>query len=92
MTTDNRRTYLHKLRLGTCDTLLATFDKNFVRFELFTCPALAILRRLARERDFDTVLFLQPNGVFTILADERGVVLVGNLENFKCLVGLDAAV
>lgn len=53
------------------DTLLATFNQDFVRLECFPGLAFTVLARIAGESNLDIVLFLQPNDVFSVLTDQR---------------------
>lgn len=73
---------------GTSNTFLASFNQNFIRFELFPSLAFTILSRMTREGDFDRVLFFKSNGILATLTDEGRVVLARNLEYFRCFVGL----
>lgn len=74
------------------DTLLRTSNLNLVGLEIISRPEVPILsaRRIVstRESDFDVVLVFQARGIFAILADQRPVVIVSDLENFGSLVGL----
>lgn len=80
--------YLEQLGLGGGDALFAALDEDLVRLEHLARFALAVVRRLAREGDFDRVLILETNGVLATLSDERGVILGGDLEHLGSLVGL----
>ena len=79
--------YVEHLLLGTGDTLAATLDKDLVRLERLACPTLAISGRLSREGDLDTVLLLETDDILATLVDKRRVVLVGNLEDLRGLIG-----
>jgi hypothetical protein len=81
-------TDLKKLRFGTSDTLLSTFDKDFIRFELFPRLTFAVFCRLARESDLHRVLLLKTNGILAALTDKRSMVLRRNLEDFRSFISL----
>lgn len=70
------------------NTFLASFDQNFIGFELFSGPPFAILCEMTGEGDFDRILFFKSNSVLATLTDEGRVVMAGNLEYLGCFVGL----
>jgi hypothetical protein len=72
---------------GTGYTLLATFDKNFIRFKLLTGLALRI-NVLAGESDFDSIFFLKTDGILALLTNEGSMELARDFENFKRLISL----
>jgi hypothetical protein len=82
------KTRIKEFRLGTSNTFLAAFDQNFIRLQEFPSLALTV-RRIAGECYFDRVLLLQAKDIFSTLTNERGVVLIGNLENLGCFIGLN---
>lgn len=79
---------VEKFGFSTSHTLLTTLDEDFVRLKGFTSPVFAVFRGPPGERDLDTVFLLEPNGIFAILANQRGMELGGDLEGFRCLVCL----
>lgn len=78
---------LKKFSLGISNTLFATFDEDLIRLEWLTGPAFGI-SILTREGDLDGVFLLQTNSILATLANEGGMVFVGNLEDLRSLVGL----
>ena len=63
--------YIKQFCLRISDTLLATFNQDFVRLGCFPGLAFTVLARIAGESNLDIVLFLQPNDVFSVLTDQR---------------------
>jgi hypothetical protein len=88
---DRQETYIHQFRFRTSNALLATLDEHFVGFELFPCLSFSILSRLTRERDLDGILLFQPDRVFTVLTDERRMILARNLKDFRGFICLRKA-
>lgn len=72
---------------GIGNAFLAALDENFVGPQLFPCLAFGI-SVLTGKSDLDSILLLKTNGIFALLTDEGGMVLVRNLKNFRSLVGL----
>jgi hypothetical protein len=63
------REYLKKLRLGACDTLLSTLDKDFISLELLTSSTIS-LGSMARKSYLDTIFLLEPNGILSALTNQ----------------------
>ena len=70
------------------NAFLSTLDEDFVGLKLFASFAFAVLGILTREGDLNSVLLLKSNCIFSALANERRVVLAGDLEDFRSFIGL----
>jgi hypothetical protein len=85
---DGNETHIHQFRFCASNALLATLDEHFVRFELFPRFSLSVLSRLTRECDLDGILLFEPYRVFTILTDERRMILARDLKDFRGFISL----
>ena len=81
-------THIEQLLLRISDTPLPALDDDLI--SLGSVLVLRVLRVVvvAREGDLDVVVLLKPNDVLPTLPNERGVVLLGDLQNLRRLVGL----
>ena len=84
---ERRRTHIQEFCPGASNTLFTTLDEDLVLRQRL--PGLSLpVGCFARESNLDAIFILQPGDVFTILTDQRRVILTGDVQDFRGFVGL----
>ena len=84
-----KKTNLKDFGLGMGNTLLSTFDENFVGLQMLSGPAFTTIGRLTRECNLDIIFLLQTDGILSARPNERGVMLSRNLKDLRSFIRLE---